>query len=256
MIFKLSYFPLLDILNEMRHAGLESIFICSLMGNCQRYEGIRDLMEMWFDESDSRERDKIIADLQEVLEDIMNSPQKPQERPYLFFNDLSEIKREVIEFKKHLREEVDRQGGICELARKTGIPQPSLSRFFNSTSMPRSMSLYKIAKALNLPESAIGFKWANKGDMRDDFAAKGNFLTKRNRIERRTLSFLSLFFSFSNPQPRRRRRCGKIIDTTFTGDRSSFFYLFYISFFLIFLEAHSRFGKQNQISTPNGSARI
>ena len=75
------------------------------------------------------------------------------------YNDIDEVKRDVTEFKKCLREEVDRQGGISELARKTGIPQPSLSRFFSSASMPRRTTLYKIAKALNLPESAIGFKW-------------------------------------------------------------------------------------------------
>lgn len=151
----------LDVLNEMRRAGLEGAFICSLMENCQRYEGIRDLMEFWFEETDSGEREKIIADLQESLEDIVDAPQKPEERPYLRFNDLNEIRKDVLAFKKQLRAEVDRQGGINELARKTGIPQPSLSRFFTSSSMPRRTTLYKIAKALNLPESAIGFKWTS-----------------------------------------------------------------------------------------------
>ena len=150
----------LDILNEMRRVGLSSIFICSLMENCQRYEGIRDLMEMWLEETDTKERDKISADLQECLNDIVDLPQKPEERPYLRFDDLVEVRRDVLEFKKQLREEVDRHGGISELARKTGIPQPSLSRFFSSISMPRRTTLYKIAKALNLPESAVGFKWA------------------------------------------------------------------------------------------------
>lgn len=149
----------LDILNEMRRSGLESTFICSLMENCQRYEGIRDLMEMWFDETNVKERSKIIADLQESIDDIATAPQKAEERPYLSYDDLEEVKRDIIEFKKWLREEVDRQGGISELARRTGIPQPSLSRFFTSASMPRRTSLYKIAKALNLPESAIGIKW-------------------------------------------------------------------------------------------------
>ena len=148
----------LDILNEMRRIGIESTFISQLMENCQRYEGIRDLMEMWFEETDAKERDKIIADLQESLDDIIDAPQKPEERPYLRFDDLEEVKQDVLGFKKRLREEVDRQGGISELARKTGIPQSSLSRFFTSASMPRRTTLYKIAKALNLPESAIGFK--------------------------------------------------------------------------------------------------
>jgi len=149
----------LDILNEMRSVGIESTFICLLMENCQRYEGIRDLMEMWFEEIETKERDKIIADLQECLNDIVDLPLKPEERPYLRFDDLSDIRYNVLEFKKELRKEVDRNGGISELARKTGIPQPSLSRFFMSSSMPRRTTLYKIAKALNLPESAICFKW-------------------------------------------------------------------------------------------------
>ena len=149
----------LDILTEMRRAGLETAFIYSLMENCQRYEGIRDLMEMWLETTDSKERNNIITDLQECLCDIIDSPQKPEEKPYLRFDDLAEVRRDIIEFKKQLRLEVDRQGGISELSRKTGIPQPSISRFFSSGSMPRRTTLYKIAKALNLPESAVGFKW-------------------------------------------------------------------------------------------------
>lgn len=149
----------LDILNEMRHVGLESAFICSLMENCQRFEGLRDLMELWFEEPDSNERDKVIADLQASLDDVMDAPQKLEERPYLRFNDLEEIKKDIVIFKKQLRDKVDRHGGISALSRKTGIPQPSLSRFFTSNAMPRRTTLYKIAKALNLPESAVGFKW-------------------------------------------------------------------------------------------------
>lgn len=149
----------LDILNEMRRAGLESAFIYSLMENCQKYEGIRDLMEMWFEEIDPNEQNKVIADLQESIDDIINAPKKPEERPYLHFNNLDEIKQEIVEFKNKLRLEVDRHGGINELARNTGIPQSSLSRFFSSSSMPRRTTLFKIAKALNLPESSVCCKW-------------------------------------------------------------------------------------------------
>jgi len=150
----------LDILNEMRSAKLEGAFICSLMEICQRYEGVRDLMEMWFEESDKKERDKIIVDLQEALDDIIEAPQKPEERPSFRFDDFKNLTRDVLEFKHFLREEVDRQGGITKLSHKIGIPQPSLSRFFNSKSVPRRTTLYKIAKALNLPESMVGFKWS------------------------------------------------------------------------------------------------
>lgn len=149
----------LDILNEMREQGLESAFICSLMENCQRFEGLRDLMEMWSGEIDIKEREKIIIDLQESLNDIESAPQRLEGRPYVRFDDLDDIRRDITTFKEALRAEIDKQGGISKLARKTGIPQPSLSRFFSSHSMPRRTTLFKIAKALNLPETVIGFKW-------------------------------------------------------------------------------------------------
>lgn len=66
----------LDIFNEMRRSSIESTFICALMENYQRYEGIRDLMEMWFEETNIKERDKIVADLQDCLHDIENLSQK------------------------------------------------------------------------------------------------------------------------------------------------------------------------------------
>ena len=149
----------LDILEEMRRVGVESAFILQLMEYCQRYEGLRDLMEMWYEEDSEEERGQIIADLQESLDEIVSAPKELEERPYFQYEDLKTIQEDVQQFKRKLREEVDRQGGVSELARKTGIPQPSLSRFFSSSAMPRRTTLYKIAKALNLPESAIGFKW-------------------------------------------------------------------------------------------------
>lgn len=150
----------LDVLNEMRHSGIEGAFIIQLMENCLHFDGLRDLMELWFEETDLEEREKIIADLQDSLDEIANAPLKPEEKPSLAFDSLDKIKSDVVEFKQFLREEIDRQGGISELARKTGIPQPSLSRFLSSAAMPRRTTLYKIAKALNLPESAVGFKWS------------------------------------------------------------------------------------------------
>lgn len=149
----------LDILNQMRDAGLEPLFISSLMEHCLRYPGIRDLMELWSEESNAAERDMLIVDMQESIDDIADAPLKPEERPTLPVQALEGVQNDVIAFKRRLRDEVDRQGGISELARRTGIPQPSLSRFFNSKSMPRRTTIYKIAKALQLSESALGFTW-------------------------------------------------------------------------------------------------
>jgi len=120
----------LDILNKMRRVGLESAFICQLMEFCQRYEGLQDLMEMWYEEESDVEREEILADLQESLDEILSAPKESEERPYFQYEDLKMIQDDVQEFKSKLREEADRQGEISELVRKTGIPQPSLSRFF------------------------------------------------------------------------------------------------------------------------------
>ena len=65
----------------------------------------------------------------------------------------------IRDFKERLRERVDRWGGINKLARETGIPQSSLSRMFASGSMPRRTTLYKIANAVGLDETAIAFDW-------------------------------------------------------------------------------------------------
>lgn len=64
-----------------------------------------------------------------------------------------------MDFKNRLRQAVDAWGGINKLARETSIPQPSLSRFFATASMPRRTTLYKIARALELSERDIATDW-------------------------------------------------------------------------------------------------
>ena len=148
-----------SIIGEMRKMGLPEEFLRSLMRTVSDFEGIEDLMNLWMNEDDPQDRDEVIADLRESLEDIEEAPNSPRVRPYLPFDNLEEIRKDIEEFKKALRTEVEKRGGISELARRTGIPQPSLSRFFASASMPRRTTLYKIAEALNLPETSIASKW-------------------------------------------------------------------------------------------------
>ncbi|HSW70738.1 MAG TPA: helix-turn-helix transcriptional regulator [Gammaproteobacteria bacterium] len=69
---------------------------------------------------------------------------------YIKMNDLAFINAHLRAFKDSLLEAVNTAGGITQLAKNAGIPQPSLSRFFNSDAMPQRSTLLKIAKALNL----------------------------------------------------------------------------------------------------------
>ncbi|MFA5583834.1 MAG: helix-turn-helix transcriptional regulator, partial [Bacteriovoracaceae bacterium] len=110
-------------------------------------------------EENQSEKDEIISDLQEEIEDLQSAPKKPTKKPYIKFDDLELIAKDVVKFKQHLKSLVDSWGGVTKLARETGIPQPSLSRFFNSATMPRRTTLYKIANALELSEKEIVSEW-------------------------------------------------------------------------------------------------
>jgi DNA-binding MurR/RpiR family transcriptional regulator len=54
---------------------------------------------------------------------------------------------------------VDERGGIGKLAELTHMPQPSISRFFNTASIPRRATLNKFARALGLSEVQIETPW-------------------------------------------------------------------------------------------------
>ena len=90
-----------------------------------------------------------------------NGTQKEKiEGVYIRFDDLAAIATNIRGFKDSLRIKIDTVGGIGELSKKTGIPQPSLSRFFNSASIPHRATLLKIAKALGLSQVEIETEWS------------------------------------------------------------------------------------------------
>lgn len=141
----------------MKDAGLSSEFISQVIKMALKYEGIADLMLLWEELPD--ERDAIVAALDEETSDSAHGEDPPLRKPKINFNELEQVSSEIKIFKDKLREKVDSWGGISKLATKTGIPQPSLSRFFSSSSMPRRTTLYKIANAMDLSETEIRTPW-------------------------------------------------------------------------------------------------
>lgn len=81
---------------------------------------------------------------------------------YIKFNDLDGIGAHVRAFKDSLLEAVNAQGGVTQLAKRAGIPQPSLSRFFNSNAMPQRSTLLKIARALDLAALPVNLDWSTE----------------------------------------------------------------------------------------------
>lgn len=149
-----------EVATKMKKKGLSSKFISACVEHALKHEGTHDLMILWFEASDEIERNEVVADLQDEIETKDEAPNKPLKKPYIKFDDLDCISKDIVKFKNALRKVVDKHGGISKLSEKSGIPQPSLSRFFSSASIPRRVTLYKIAEALNLNEKEILREWA------------------------------------------------------------------------------------------------
>jgi DNA-binding phage protein len=152
---------LISIVVEMKGAGLDLAFIISAFELAQRDQGVFDLMALWQEfAADPSERAEVVADLQESLDDYAEAPAAPTKRPRIDYDDLDDVAKQVTAFKKRLRDLIDRHGGVSRVAQKSGIPQPSLSRMLSSASIPRRSTLYKIANALDLPETEIVTEWS------------------------------------------------------------------------------------------------
>ena len=154
-----SHVQIMSIATQMKKEGLSDDFVSASATLAQEYEGAHDLMVLWTEAENEAEKNEVVADLQEEIDSHEELPQNVVEKPYVAFDDLDAIAKDVKKFKKALKKEVDKRGGVSELSRKSGIPQPSLSRFFNSASMPRRTTLYKIAKAMSLPEKIVVTDW-------------------------------------------------------------------------------------------------
>ena len=149
---------LFSIATKMKKTGLPESFIVNAVRTALEIDGVADLMSFWADEKDKSERDEIIADIQDLIEACEQKDKR--EEMYIKFNDLDTISKNIRAFKDSLYQEVMKQGGISKLAELTNIPQPSLSRFFNSNAMPRRSTVLAIAKALSLDGIEIDMKWS------------------------------------------------------------------------------------------------
>lgn len=148
---------LFEIAHQMKLAEFSDEFIASAIKTAFQYEGVADLLKLWRDENDIQEKQEIIADIQELIDDCAIAAS--ENFTSVKINDLEAIAKNIRMFKDNLLTIVNEHGGISKLAQITKIPQPSLSRFFNSNSMPHRTTLLKIAVALNLDAVKITLPW-------------------------------------------------------------------------------------------------
>lgn len=151
---------LASIMVDMRAEGLDDAFIVKASELARVDQGVYDLMSLWSEAAeDPAERDEIVAEIQESIDDYADAPLEPVQKPYIKYNRLEDVAQRVMAEKSRLRQLIDRHGGVSAVAQKSGIPQPSLSRMLNSASIPRRSTLYKIANALGLSEEDIVMDW-------------------------------------------------------------------------------------------------
>jgi DNA-binding phage protein len=146
------------IATKMKKSGLSDFFIVNAVRVALEFKGVSDLMSIWAEEKDANEKEEVIADIQDMI-DACERKDK-QEEMYIKFNDLDAISKNIRAFKDTLLQKVMKQGGISKLSGLTGIPQSSLSRFFNSDAMPRRSTVLAIAKALELDGLELDMKWS------------------------------------------------------------------------------------------------
>lgn len=149
---------LFKIAIAMKKSGIPDTFVVRAVRAALDYEGIFDLMKLWENETETPEREEIISDIQDMVDACYQQSDK-SDSPYIKFNDLDAIAQNIRAFKDSLLGIVMNSGGISHLSELTGIPQPSLSRFFNSGAMPHRGTLLKIAKALDLDQIKVELLW-------------------------------------------------------------------------------------------------
>lgn len=72
---------LIEIGHEMNQAGLPKNFITNAVTTAFEFEGVYDLMKLWLDETDEGERQEIVADIQDMIDDCS---QKEKLRGHIF----------------------------------------------------------------------------------------------------------------------------------------------------------------------------
>jgi hypothetical protein len=98
---------LVPICNEMLAVGLPKRLAITAMAQAVKYEGLRHLLTMWYQEQAPTIRDEVVADIAELLEDL--EIEGVVERLALRHRDIAPLMADARAFKDALRRIVDEQ---------------------------------------------------------------------------------------------------------------------------------------------------
>ena len=132
---------------EMAASGLPYEFVLRAVILSQDYEGIAGLLRMWAATEDANERDETVVAIQELIDDVEDAPRAvavPARQ------DVDALIAARVTWKRQLRGRIEAAGGVVAVAKRAGIPQPSLSRLLGDVSAPRAGTLVRLAEALGV----------------------------------------------------------------------------------------------------------
>jgi hypothetical protein len=115
---------LVSIMVEMEGAGLDRNFIAAASELARTDQGVYDLMALWHGTSAKSEREEIVADIQESIDDYRDAPPAPLKKPYIKFEKLGDVAKQVMAKKAKLRDIIDRHGVSRRWPRRPASPSP------------------------------------------------------------------------------------------------------------------------------------
>jgi hypothetical protein len=69
--FSAKEFELFKIAIKMKKSGLSDIFIVSAVKTALSFDGVADLIDLWNKEKDQKEREEIVADIQDMIDECL-----------------------------------------------------------------------------------------------------------------------------------------------------------------------------------------
>lgn len=148
------------IASEMAQAKLPAGFIAKAVQVAIESKSGLDILLLW-DEADTQEfKNRVVILLEKFFADLDDfETTKTYEANIKSENEIDELTQKVLDYKKWLREVVNKWGGISKLSKTIGVSQPSISDFFRSASMPKKVTVDKIVNALNLKDKNAYPSW-------------------------------------------------------------------------------------------------
>ena len=150
------------IASEMAEAKLPAQFIAKAVQVAIESKSGLDILLLW-EEADTQDfKNRVVILLEKFFTDLEDfEATKTYEANIKSENEIDELTQKVLDYKKWLREVVNKWGGISKLSKTIGVSQPSISDFFRSASIPKKVTVDKIVNAINLKDKNNRSKRSN-----------------------------------------------------------------------------------------------